>query len=167
MWLPSDERRLLAGYCVHIGEVGESKGFPRSELCKLLQWWLCRPQRIWEYGDADAPRNMPMELNETTAESVNRYFNEINRLAVANKHLAERKLITITKHETEEVFFITLTIEGYDLGRKYANSWVSSGVWFHEYQNHWLWLIFATIGGGLLSKAIDWIGAWIAQSSGS
>ena len=159
MWLPTDERRLLAGYFTHIGEVGKTKSYKTRELRKLLAR-TC-PRKLWEYCDNDSPPDSSYETSESDADLVKRYFAETKRLELANKHLDERKLITLSKHESDEVYSITLTIEGYDLGRKYASFWTRSGEWFQEYQSHWFWLILGAIGGVLISKGIDWLFAWL------
>ena len=164
MWLPTDERRLLAGYFTHIGEVGESKAYKTRELRRLLA--RSCPQKLWEYDDNDSPPDSSYETGESNADWVKRYYPETKRLELANKHLAERKLITLSKHPTDDVYIIGLTIEGYDLGRKYASFWTRSGEWFQEYQSHWLWLILAAIGGGLISKGIDWLIAWLSTKPG-
>jgi hypothetical protein len=157
VWLPTDERRLLAGYFTHIGEVGETKAYKVRELRKLLA--RTPPAKLWEYDDNDSPPDN--DTGENNQDFIKRYFAETKRFELANKHLAERKLITLSKHESEDVQIVGLTIEGYDLGRKYANIWTRSGEWFQEYQSHWLWLILATVGGGVVAKLIDWLFAML------
>jgi hypothetical protein len=61
------------------------------------------------------------------------------------------------------VVLITLTVEGYDLGRKYARFLTRSGEWFEEYRNHWLWLIVAFFGGAIGAKVLELIVARVKE----
>jgi hypothetical protein len=53
---------------------------------------------------------------------------------------------------------ITLTIAGYDLGRKYNDHWwVWSHLWFTEYKDHWFWLILSFLGGIVGALIVNWL----------
>lgn len=83
MWLPSDERRLLAGYYAELGEVGESEVYRISDLRPLLaccRWGL----NIRKYGDPDESKS---DESGDYRKWIVRYFDQTNRINRANKHL--------------------------------------------------------------------------------
>ena len=54
MWLPRDERCLLAGYYWNIGEVDQTAAHKMTAVIRLLRWrW--RPPSVPEYGEGDLP----------------------------------------------------------------------------------------------------------------
>jgi hypothetical protein len=73
----------------------------------------------------------------------------------ANERLHERKFIELGKREKRKVP-IKLSLQGWDLGRKYSNPLIRSGLWFAEYKHHWFWLIVAYIGGILSALVVNW-----------
>ena len=80
------------------------------------------------------------------------------RLQLSNSGLEKRKLISVQRHETCcGVAGISLTIEGYDLGRKYSSWWTRTGEWFEEYKNHWIWIIVSFLGGVVGALLINWL----------
>ncbi len=158
MWLPKDERRLLAGYYCLIGDIGSERVFRSGDLAELLR---LRGHKcaIPEYGASDRSSSGSDDL-ETMKREVDKYIDACNRIEKANDLLATRGLITFTPHRSEiHVVVVGLSIDGYDLGRRYSNLLDSSGLWFQEYRNHWIWLIVAFFGGALGAKLIEWIGA--------
>lgn len=162
MWLPIDERRLLAGYYVELAEVGETEVYRISALRPLLR--CCRwGKKIQKYSD---PHEKKSDESGDYRKWIKQYFDETNRIKRANKHLAERGLLKVEKHQHEnDVIVISLTIDGYDLGRKYAHFLSRSGLWFGEYQNHWAWLVAAFIGGGFASKLLEMALTYIFPAS--
>ena len=75
MWLPKDERHLLAGYYTNIGETGTKRVYRVGALSRLFQ---CRKYglRIPEYGDADEATDVSCDfesMKAETAERVNRF----------------------------------------------------------------------------------------------
>lgn len=152
MWITKDERRLLAGYYSAIGDVGETKVYRVGSLVPLLRCW---GRNANEYGDT---RDTDSTFPKDDKKWLKRYFDQTNRIKWANKHLATRKLIVLEQHQHEnDVVIVGLTLDGYDLGRKYT-SWISrSGIWFDEYKGHWLWLVAAFVGGGAASKLLELI----------
>lgn len=158
MWLPTDERRLLAGYYAELGEVGESEVYRVSALRPLLgcfRWG----RKIPKYDDPDETQS---DESGDIRKSIKEYIDETNRIQRANKHLAARGLLNVEKHKHEpDVIIVSLTIDGYDLGRKYSQFLARSGLWFAEYQNHWAWLIVAFIGGGFVSKLLEMVFTYI------
>ena len=161
MWLPKDERRLLAGYFTQIGEINSERVYRTDDLCGLLKFRGHR-KHIREYRDPESPSSNSGDVEAMKREAVT-YFRCTNRIDAANTLLAERGLITVTPHEHEpHVVVIGLTLAGYDLGRRYSNFLESSGLWFQEYKNHWIWLIVAFFGGALGVKLIDFIASFFA-----
>ena len=78
------------------------------------------------------------------------YFADKRRFDFANISLEKRNLIKIKKHESEsDAAGISLTIEGYDVCRKYSSWWGYTGLWFKEYKDHWIMLILGVLGGVL------------------
>jgi len=52
---------------------------------------------------------------------------------------------------------VRLTPEGMRLGSKY-NSWFSSsGLWFAEYKDHWLWYVLSFLGGITGALLVNWL----------
>lgn len=160
MWLPKDERRLLAGYYRRIREVGTKRSYRISVLRPLLAFWQFR-LNVPEYGSEGQPSD---DDAGDPKRWVEKFFNETNRIKKANKHLHERGLITLEHHEhVHDVVLIGLTVDGYDLGRKYACILTNSGLWYEEFRKHWLWLIVAFFGGALGTKLLDFIAAWMVS----
>lgn len=154
MWLAKDERRILAGYYTLIGEIGTEKVYRLSDLRGLLRFRGHR-LHIPEYGEAKstlARQESPEPVRMVTL------ICDLARVERANTLLQARNLITVVPHECEhDVVVIGLTLAGYDLGRRYTRLWECTGLWFEEYRNHWFWLVMAAVGGGIVSKAVDWL----------
>jgi|SRR5581483_5897810 len=151
MWLSRDERRLLRGYYGLIGDLHADESFRIDDLATLLTFWGYR-RKIPTYQDHALPEN-PVVGHEVMRNAIRTLIQKRNRVKKANGLLVARNLIKVTPHNGDDgVVNISLTLDGFDLGRKYANWFEWSGHWFEAYRNHWLWLIFATIGGSLLVK---------------
>jgi hypothetical protein len=128
----------------------ESKTFHAEQLRPCLSRWITPSKVTEDKSGIDFNSKKEMET------WVKKYFDYIARIECANSHLHERGLIILEKHQHEpNVVSITLTVSGYDLGRKYLGYFSSSGMWFEEYKKHWLWLIVAFIGGVIVTKLID------------
>jgi hypothetical protein len=94
------------------------------------------------------------------AEFIKAYFDGETRVVNANKALLERHLIKLTPHGSERhVCGIELTIDGYDLGRKYSSWLIWTGLCFAEYRHHWLWVIGAFVFGILGTLLVQWLSA--------
>jgi hypothetical protein len=160
MWLSKDERRLLAGYYTQLRDIGTEKVYHVLSLCDLLA--RCGHNRpIPEYGDIEEDTGATKDP-EDFKRKLKSYIDCAARIQIANKLLAERGLIKITPHQhATDVVGISLTLDGYDLGRRYASFLERSGLFFQEYKNHWVWLIVAFIGGALGVKLIDFFISWI------
>jgi len=158
MWLPKDERRLLAGYYSLIGEIGTEKVYRFGDLARLLRF-RGHKSSVPEYGDSDRSSTQTDDLETMKREAV-KYIDACNRIEKANTLLAARGLIKFTPHQHEiHVVVVGLSVDGYDLGRRYSNLLEASGLWFQEYRNHWVWLIAAFFGGAVGVKMIEWIGS--------
>ena len=155
MWLTVDERRILTGYYRLIKTVDDESVFQIDDLEPLLKTYAnCSQIKEYEYADSDSPATSVQELKAQIAK----HLQSSNRISNANSLLAARQLITIKNHQhANGVVIVTLTLAGYDLGRKYASWWTRTGLCFSEYKDHWLWLIVGFIGGILGSLVLKGI----------
>jgi len=152
MWLPKDERRLLAGYYTQIGEINTEKVYRLRHLARLLSFRGYR-LHVPEYGDSESSSENVDDLGSNRA--VKKYIDDCNRINKANSLLAGRRLAMVTPHQEDGIVIIALTVEGYDLGRRFSNIFDSSGLCFQEYRNHWIWLIVSFFGGAICVKLLD------------
>jgi hypothetical protein len=158
MWLPKDERRLLAGYYSSIREIGTEKVYRLGDLASLLHF-RAHKRAVAEYGDSVPSADQSDDLATMKREAV-KYIDACNRIEKANSLLAARGLIKLTPHQHEiHVVVVGLSVQGYDLGRRYSNAFESSGMCFQEYRNHWIWLILAFCCGAVGAELIKWIGS--------
>ena len=142
MWLPKDERYLLQGYWHYINNVNVEKTFSEFALVPLLS-----SPKNWEMIDEYS------EDEKQPKEDVKDTFNKQIRVSKANECLAERKLI---KLRTNSCYCtLSLTMDGFDLARKYSSWWECSGLWFASLKNHWIWLLSSFIGGILGALIIE------------
>jgi hypothetical protein len=151
MWLPKDERLILVGL-YHNTQVGCDTAYRVSDLIRLLRG----------YGKTTLPDTEDAESGQdnsvATSESMKEYINNEGRVQHALRHLAARGLITLTAQQHgQNIVEVALTLPGYDLGRRYANWFDRTGLCFQEYRHHWLWLIVAFVGGGIVGKLINWL----------
>jgi hypothetical protein len=146
MWLPKDERRLLEGYYVNIGEVSKQHEFPLDDLLGFIK--------------SNASGHLPPASDsQQYVEEFKAWLKDRNKVIIANKALEKRGLITSPNLELEPSAPITisLSITGYDLGRKYNSWWSRSGLWFAEYKDHWFWLIVGFLGGIIGALIVNWL----------
>ena len=145
MWLPKDERRLLTGYYHSIGNITDDAVFRLTSLGPTLMTY--RPCKLHQYGDEIAGTPI-LEDREQLKRDIDDHFDASNRARTANNMLAARGLIVIKIHQHDHnVIVVSLTVAGYDLGRKYASRWDRTGLWFAEYKDHWIWLVLSFFGG--------------------
>jgi hypothetical protein len=154
MWLPSDERRLLAGYFRNIGRPDEPKAYRMRDLVRLLSW---RCVRIVEYGDeTGTPTDTP--TFERVKDAIPEYIRDSARVDHVNGLLASRKLVDVTSHEAEgDVRILALTLEGYDLGRRYSSWWNRLGLWFEHIRHHPVCLVVVFLLGVVSTLVIQWL----------
>jgi len=149
MWIPKDERLLLVGYYRSIHAVGSEKQYGTSDFVQFLH---CQTKY-------EVSAEMP-----TRPEEIEQAVYVLVRSQKANKILSARGLITCTPLQPGTSVSVSLTLEGYDLGRQYSNWFDRSGLRFSEYRNHWIWLIIAFIGGAVGSKLIDWMWSFLRNT---
>ncbi|GAI27147.1 unnamed protein product, partial [marine sediment metagenome] len=121
MWLPKDERKLLALYFHKTGKPDEQETLKDNDDMKALGW-----------------------KESESNEDYDRQY--INRVWNADDILKKREFLNVLNRAIGEKT-VSLTLKGYDLGRKYSSRWTKSGLWFAEYKHHWIWLIVSFLGG--------------------
>jgi hypothetical protein len=156
MWLPKNERRLLQGYYLKIDDVEKEKWFDTTNWIPAMKSVRVKHNapNVKERFSSDGK-----DYNGKCNVKNNRqYLKDKHGLDIANKALEQRCLIKMHKHQSESnVAGIVLTINGYDLGRKY-NSWpLRSGLWFAEYKDHWFLLILSFLGGIIGALIVNWL----------
>jgi len=155
MWLEWDERRLLAGYYFSICDVEVENAYCVGEIARLLTYGKYR-RRIPGYGHEPPSQLKTDDSFDALKRDIPRYIQSTRRVELANKRLAERQLIHVKPHQHDKnVVVVSLTLNGFDFGRRYCSWFQRSGLRFSEYRNHWIWLIVALLGGGIASKAIE------------
>jgi hypothetical protein len=92
----------------------------------------------------------------STLEKLLRGTNTRNRVKIASKILKQRNLIAFL-NDQGDALTVQLSLEGYDLGRKYSSWWTKSGLWFAEYKDHWFWLIVSFLGGIVGALVVNWL----------
>jgi len=142
MWLPKDERYLLQGYWHYINEINVEKTFSEFDLVPLLS----SPKNWKKIKEDSGDEKIPHE-------EMRDYFNKQRRVSKANECLAERKLIKLSSHSC--YCALSLTMDGFDLARKYSSWWERSGLWFASLKDHWIWLLCSFIGGILGALIIE------------
>ncbi len=140
-WLPKDERRLLAGYYRTLGDVGKEEAYREGTLAQLLRGERTVP-------DYEHDRETPEHDNEKLKAAITQLIRGRRQVEATNRRLCARSLLDLTRHESvKDVVVVSLTLDGYDLGRRYAGWLTWSHLWFREYKDHWLWLLAGVIGG--------------------
>jgi hypothetical protein len=172
MWLLKDERKLLTVYYLKIieprssEEITKEKWYRESSLVETLRAKNVRDaaKNLKDYlhgGTKSQNEKSQDEGNiEELKKGISEYIQYLTNFKIANNALSERKLIKTRDHETvveDKPIGISLTIEGYDLGKKYSSWWTRSGLWFAEYKNHWIWLIVSFLGGIIGGLLINWL----------
>jgi len=118
MWLHKEERKLLKYYYDKSRKAGETFEAPIYEMMKALG-----------FKEKDAS-------TQTTEKKWDMAFNAIN-------NLKGRKFIHFElEQEDLSKFKIILTLEGYDLGRKYSSKLHTFLLWCEEYK---FWIILGLI----------------------
>lgn len=168
MWLPRDERHLLLAYYANIFDLKDrnvAKYLDHHKWFRLGDWtsvlaslqWVPfvssrfvqrRARSISEYGDS-VTRDSDVDITAKGGmKIIERTVQLQKRLEIANAHLQERHLVGIRHHQSETgVTGILLTLQGYDLARRYQNWLGRTGLWFREYKDHWFWLVVSFLGG--------------------
>jgi len=155
MWLPKYERKLLSYYYRKINKVEASQYFNMEDLIKALGElkppnfsieMILRTYKLLENTNDLLSQRGLIKLENPSPSSIS----VLQELPKISKALGWTDIADIK-------FCITLTLEGYDLGRKY-NSWLPrSGLWFAEYKDHWFWLILGFLGGIIGALIVNWL----------
>lgn len=164
MWLPKDERILLLAYLLKIGEPDKEGWYEEYTLVKVLKLKSTKKSVnvLRDYckdGLEEESANQSLKNKNDISlfkKKVNNYINYRNRVQTANSRLAKRKLITIKTHKVErDVVGVSLTLEGWDLSRKYSSTFGKTGEWWKENKGHWVWVLL----GIIISFIIGWLTA--------
>ncbi|MEW6250679.1 MAG: hypothetical protein AB1716_08515 [Planctomycetota bacterium] len=155
MWLPRTERNLLISYYRNVPTLDRPRTFRLSELVRALR---DPGAELGEYGeDRDqcaTPPNHASLRAAVTAEVRGR--DDVNK---ANHLLEKRGLIRVVSHPGDpNAVALNLTLAGYELGRKYASLWWSTGLYYAELKHHWIVPAIA-FGCGILGTLLaQWLG---------
>ena len=157
MWLPKDERKLLSYYYREINKVETEQRFEIRDLIKALG-------KKEQSGQSKTKSEIILNTYNTL-ENVNNLLRQRDLITWENLDPKRIKAAYLFNNPTPQVHSgntkvnlrITLTIKGYDLGRKYSSWWSRSGLWFAEYKNHWFWLIVSFLGGIMGALIVNWL----------
>jgi hypothetical protein len=133
MWLPRDERRLLA-FCYSANPNG-SGSYSADDLKKL--------EAVVHLSQSNNLSKTPPTLQQTCQYIV---------IALRN-----RGLLTFVLNDAPGKMRIDLTPEGMVLGRKYNSKLAASGLWFAEYKDHWCWYVLSFLGGIIGALLVNWM----------
>ena len=143
MWLPKDERKILAFY-YRKNPIG-------SGLYSSQDW-------------SDIDLLLRLSNGKKLVKNPQLTVQTIEQITLA---LCNRGLI-----HPLEIFSLTaqinvrLTPQGMLLGQKYNSWWSSSGLWFAEYKDHWFWFILSFLGGIIGALLVNWLSSLFTKSSG-
>ena len=135
MWLPADERKLIVYYYQAIQVPGGS--FESRD----------------DVNEINALKRAPSKKVKCISDDDRRLWEYTWHI---KETLQQRGLVKITRRSLMD-FDIELTLDGYDLGRRYSSWWTRSGLWFSEHRNHWIMLILGLIGGILGALIVNFL----------
>lgn len=128
MWLPADERRILAGYSRMSEGVGIEHCYDEYDLCEILRG----SRSIDEYGHRKAV-DAPDDDGLPSKWMVTQLLADQKRVRRTNELLASREMIQLRRHETENhVVLVALTPSGSELGTKYATFGERMELWYES-----------------------------------
>ena len=152
MWLPEQERRLLRiFYGVTCGGLKKGDSTPTAEKCypleDLVNIFAAKDFKKAERGlKGDCNKPVKKTDDEDSVEAIKKFFKDMAAIRATNTALVERNLINLSPRNDNLRIYVSMTIEGYDLGRKYSQWFTRTGLLFSEYRNHWIWFIVAFFG---------------------
>lgn len=126
MWLPKDERKMLAFYFRKIGKVDEQEVFSEFTDSKHFN---------------DDMKALGWNENRENRDGCDKLY--IDRVRNADDMLKKRGLINVSVGELS-ARNVSLTMKGCDLGRKYCSKLDTFYIWCNEYK---LWIILSVIIG--------------------
>ena len=158
MWLSKEERILLriCYYAIHHARFHEAnsnldfKEYPANELIvifdkqdyKKAKFLLHAPGKIQFDSDSVYSKNL--------AENMSIFMDKMYLLQNTLNLLGGRDFIKWDK--VRENYRIKLSVESYDLAKKYSHWFTRSGLCWKEYKGHWLIVLIGAILGFLLGK---------------
>lgn len=147
MWLPPDERHILAGLYHLLKGPNNEETYELHRLAPLLKTYAACD--IDPYGFEQNEDNDPPNFDAA------RILGEVNAVRHTIDVLATRGLIKDTNHDAlSNVVTVALTVHGYDLGRKYALRWFRTGLWYAEHKDHWISLIVSVLAAIITSLIV-------------
>ena len=170
MWLPKNERKLLEIYYI-----ARCEGLKKVDSDPTNEKWYSQSELVDIFSDKNYIEKTRMlktdfhkAVESTYEESNGDHYNHektkremkttlstMAAIDAANAALVARNLIKISQHQTQSRIGVSLAIEGYDLGRKYNKKFDRGALWFHEYKDHWIWIILGFIAGILGALVVD------------
>ncbi len=164
MWLPKDERKLIRYYYNEIGKINDiemRKVFTLEDLIKAI-------------GKKERPQSQKALIEDYSEVEVLNTLLSKRGLIAWEEYKADgdgKWAINMYAEQTDNPnlnkklkYLITLTIAGYDLGRKYNSWWSRSGLRFAEYKDHWFWLILGFLGGIIGALIVNWLSSLFTKS---
>lgn len=161
MWLTKNERKLLRIFYQatlalenKLEKTFVPQSYPAEDLVDIF-----RKRRIAQSKKLLVENIKKREENLFEIKNPKkRLITYIEKKALLNTTLEFLEKRELLKWHKEHLSYeITLSVEGFDLGRKYSNFWTRSGLWFEEYKNHWIWLVAGFIGGILGSLVVNFL----------
>lgn len=163
MWLPKDERKLLVIYYVAIKE-----GLKKDDLTPIAEKWYSMDRLILVFRSRDykADEKQFQEGDNKEADGntlVKKMDDFLTGMAVidaTNAALAERELIKLSPHKQEPTRVgVSLTMKGYDLGRKYLHWYTQIGPFLQEYG--WVGPVVGVVVGIIGTLIVQLIVEWL------
>lgn len=161
MWLHTKyERKLLSYYSRQIKKVGINQYFNMEDLIKALgeltlpklsMEMICCTYRLLE-NTHDLLSQRGLIKWENPPGSIN--IIGLQNIPKTSKALGLTDIANIK-------FSITLTLEGYELGKKYSSHWFLAKLWYEEYiKNHPIWLLVSYMAGIISMLLVNWLSSF-------
>jgi len=138
MWLPKEERELLAYYYRKLKEPNLRHTFKEPyELIDAIEYFrrtrhIVRKIKFWLRDKRFIARKVYKEPR-------------LDKESAANERLHRRGLIRLEIDLMD--IHVELTLQGWDIGRKYSNLLIRFGLWFAEYKDCGLGMVIGAILG--------------------
>lgn len=159
MWLPEDERRLLAGYAYNIEQLNEPDWYVKASLFPFL----IMGHEVGEKGGG--PGALDANNYADFVENAANFFGFTNRVNTANVNLGIRGLVAHKEHGNDSTLVeIGLTAEGQKWGQRYQTSLGRLDARYREHQGGILELVVSFVLGGIVSGVI--VGVVVAKIVG-